>query len=66
MTFSALLVEIASSIRRSSRSATLPPARPALHEYRLQRVVRYGAAKSAELVGEKMRVRQVQDPHGIS
>ena len=35
-------------------------------EYRLQRVVRYGATKSAELVGEKMRVRQVQDPHGIS
>jgi hypothetical protein len=37
-----------------------------VNEYRLQRVVRYGAAKSAELVGEKMRVRQVQDPHGIS
>ena len=35
-------------------------------EYLLQRVVSDGAAKRTVPVGEKMRVRQMQDPHRVS
>jgi len=39
---------------------------PVVCEYPLQRVVSDGAAKRTVRVGEKMRVRQMQDPHRVS